>query len=158
MKRSTVKIHCSFGHSYSAVTPALRHEDSLWFTKTSGGEPVNLREDPQYSGRVEVQCSDNNCTLTIRDLRETDTAQYRFTFRGDEHVQRSTASPGVNLTVTGNILIAAFSFPNVPTLKKKKETPRAGLSQMSMNFWNCLSGINRSSPLWDVSNVNVWQC
>ncbi|KAL7404568.1 hypothetical protein ABVT39_016470 [Epinephelus coioides] len=43
-------------------------------------DPVDLTTDPQYSGRVRYECDKirNYCTLRITDLRESDSAVYKF--------------------------------------------------------------------------------
>uniref|UniRef100_A0A3Q3KUR9 B-cell receptor CD22 n=1 Tax=Mastacembelus armatus TaxID=205130 RepID=A0A3Q3KUR9_9TELE len=72
----------------------------FWFTKWTNTGPVDLKTQSEYSGRVQYQCKDKTCTLTIRDLRETDSAQYKFRFITNQQSGRYTGSPGVTLTVT----------------------------------------------------------
>lgn len=71
---------------------------------------MDLRAEPEYADRVEYQSSEDKFTLTIRDLRQSDTAEYSFGFRGAQPDGRSTVSPGVNLTVTGHIFTSTFAI------------------------------------------------
>ncbi|XP_056136393.1 B-cell receptor CD22-like [Lampris incognitus] len=92
---STVDITCSYEHS------GYLHgnETSFWFTRAEGDDPVDLVEDSQYTGRVEYHCEWlRHCTLKIKDLRKSDSANYKFRFTTNEG--KFTGSPGVNLTVT----------------------------------------------------------
>ncbi|XP_044201002.1 basement membrane-specific heparan sulfate proteoglycan core protein-like, partial [Thunnus albacares] len=65
-----------------------------------GAEPVDLRTDSEYSGRVQYHCDKNDCTLRITDLRESDSAKYKFRFITNQSGGRFTGLPGVTLTVT----------------------------------------------------------
>ncbi|KAK0136535.1 Sialoadhesin [Merluccius polli] len=69
--------------------------ETLWFTK-GDKQPVDLLSDTDYADRVESRCGENSCTwftckgmcaLRIRDLRQTDSAEYKFRF--------TTNRPGV---------------------------------------------------------------
>nr|XP_024657110.1 B-cell receptor CD22-like [Maylandia zebra] len=71
----------------------------FWFTTVKDNEPVDLKTDPEYSGRVQYQCENNDCTLRISDLRESDSAEYKFMLINDPG-GKYTGSPGVTLTVT----------------------------------------------------------
>ncbi|XP_047431907.1 uncharacterized protein LOC125000403 [Mugil cephalus] len=53
-----------------------------------------------YSGRVTLSHDKNISTLRISDLRESDSAQYKFSFTTNQPGGKYTGSPGVNLTVT----------------------------------------------------------
>ncbi|KAM8772404.1 B-cell receptor CD22-like [Acanthopagrus schlegelii] len=61
---------------------------------------MDLKTDPQYSGRVQSICGNNNCSLRIPDLRESDSAEYKFRFITDQEGGKYTGSPGVTLRVT----------------------------------------------------------
>ncbi|KAI3353499.1 hypothetical protein L3Q82_020019, partial [Scortum barcoo] len=50
--------------------------------------------------RVEYHCDKNDCTLRIRDVRESDSAEYKFMFITNQPGGRFTGSPGVTLSVT----------------------------------------------------------
>ena len=87
------------------VTCFIQVKRIFWFTKVSNNEPVDLRTDSEYSGRVQYHCDKNDCTLRITDLRESDSAEYKFRFITNQPGGRFTGSPGVTLTVTGNNFI-----------------------------------------------------
>uniref|UniRef100_A0AAQ6IMM2 Ig-like domain-containing protein n=2 Tax=Anabas testudineus TaxID=64144 RepID=A0AAQ6IMM2_ANATE len=96
-KGSTVVIHCSYRYPSRVNNVDTRVTDRFWFVNN---EPLDLKEDSDYSGRVEDQCNGNSCTLTIRDLRETDSAEYKFRFITNHESGRYTGSPGVVLSVS----------------------------------------------------------
>ncbi|XP_026158140.1 sialic acid-binding Ig-like lectin 14 isoform X4 [Mastacembelus armatus] len=95
IKGSTVNISCTYTYPSN-----VRVQETFWFTKESNGIYVDLRTDPEYSGRVQYLCEDKTCTLTIRDLRETDSAQYKFRFITNQPGGGFIGLPGVTLTVT----------------------------------------------------------
>ncbi|XP_073331801.1 B-cell receptor CD22-like [Pagrus major] len=76
LKGSTVDMSCT----YRYPSTVKRVENQFWFTKVSNGVHVDLRTDPQYSGRVQYNCVNKDCTLRITDLRESDSAEYKFRF------------------------------------------------------------------------------
>uniref|UniRef100_A0A4W6EH38 B-cell receptor CD22 n=1 Tax=Lates calcarifer TaxID=8187 RepID=A0A4W6EH38_LATCA len=94
LKGSTVDIHCTYSHP----SPSATAEKRFWFTKNQYGKFVDLKTDTNYLDRVYYDCKNKNCTLTITDLRESDSAEYKFRF-----ILNSigyTGSPGVILHVT----------------------------------------------------------
>uniref|UniRef100_A0AAQ4RYK6 Ig-like domain-containing protein n=1 Tax=Gasterosteus aculeatus aculeatus TaxID=481459 RepID=A0AAQ4RYK6_GASAC len=100
-KGSEVDIICDITHP-----PGIRPsdiKDRFWFTKEKDGEPVDLRTDSEYSGRVTYGCYSDwkTCYLTIRDVRESDSAEYKFTLRTNKPGEKYTGSPGVTLSVKG---------------------------------------------------------
>ncbi|XP_038559925.1 B-cell receptor CD22-like [Micropterus salmoides] len=54
----------------------------------------------KYSGRVTYSCDKNRCTLRITDLRESDSAEYKFRFITNQERGKYTGLPGVTLSVT----------------------------------------------------------
>uniref|UniRef100_A0A8P4GKL6 B-cell receptor CD22 n=1 Tax=Dicentrarchus labrax TaxID=13489 RepID=A0A8P4GKL6_DICLA len=66
----------------------------------SNNDYVDIKTDPEYSGRVQYICGNNDCTLRITDLRESDSAEYKFRFITNQHNGKYTGSPGVTLSVT----------------------------------------------------------
>ncbi|KAA8578690.1 hypothetical protein FQN60_002533 [Etheostoma spectabile] len=98
VKGSTVDITCSY--IYPSSTNA-KVERTFWFTKLQDKEPVDLKTDSKYSGRVQYICKKKSCTLRISDLRESDSAEYNFRFTTNQEGGRYTGSPGVTLSVTG---------------------------------------------------------
>ncbi|XP_078022589.1 sialoadhesin-like [Epinephelus lanceolatus] len=102
VKGSTVEIHCSYTYPSRIYGPHATVEKTFWFAEVNGRDRVDLTTDPQYSGRVQYDCDKirNYCTLRITDLRESDSAEYKFMFITD-HPSAYTGSPGVTLSVTG---------------------------------------------------------
>ncbi|KAF5897894.1 B-cell receptor CD22-like, partial [Clarias magur] len=95
LKGTSTDLSCSYKH------PAgLRVVKSVWFVKQQAdGEPVDVREDEKYQGRVQyTQSSQNNCSLRITNLRERDAQTYRVKFYTDR--DEYDGKPGVSLSVT----------------------------------------------------------
>ncbi|CAL8321509.1 unnamed protein product [Boreogadus saida] len=83
--------------------------NSLWFANGDKSQPVDLEHDTNYTGRVEYSCGEilcrnlrchGTCTLRIKDLRQSDSAVYKFSFT-TRHARQYTGDPGVTLSVTG---------------------------------------------------------
>ncbi|XP_053532494.1 sialoadhesin [Ictalurus punctatus] len=94
---SSVDILCDFTFTdHNKVTKVF------WFIKEQAGdEPVDVREDEEYQGRVQyTQISQNNCSLRITNLRVRDAQTYRFRFYTDDPTGKYTGDPGVSLSVT----------------------------------------------------------
>ena len=109
LRGSTVDITCTYQYPYkmSSSTPV----ETLWFTK-GDHKPVSLLSNTDYAGRVESRCGGNSCswstcrgkcTLRIRDLRQTDSAEYKFRFTTNQPGGKYTGDPGVTLSVTGKL-------------------------------------------------------
>ncbi|XP_030284673.1 uncharacterized protein LOC115588301 [Sparus aurata] len=96
LKGSTVDLSCT----YTYPSTVKRVKNRFWFTKVSNGLYTDLRTDPEYSGRVQYNFGNNDCTLRITDLRESDSAEYKFRFTTNEPGGGYTGSPGVTLSVT----------------------------------------------------------
>eukprot|EP00063_Salmo_salar_P082546 XP_014057381.1 PREDICTED: uncharacterized protein LOC106605909 [Salmo salar] len=96
LKGSTVELSCSYTYPSGTVTT------TFWFTKMETSvEPENLGQDPDYAGRLEYHGDKkNDHTLRITDLRERDSATYKFRFTTDQTGGKYTGSPGVTLSVT----------------------------------------------------------
>ncbi|CAL8287269.1 unnamed protein product [Arctogadus glacialis] len=105
-------INCTYEFPYNdgySVT-------TLWFTKREIDMPVNLKHDADYAGRVEYSCGEVNCTssscngtctLRIKDLRQSDSAEYKFRFI--TNIDKFSGDPGVTLSVTDQVKV---SFPS----------------------------------------------
>ncbi|KAI5088999.1 Schwann cell myelin protein-like, partial [Silurus meridionalis] len=95
LKGSSIDLPCSYNHPAGHTMVK-----SLWFIKQKAdGEAADMREDEEYQGRVQyTQSSQNNCSLRITNLRETDAQTYRFRFHTDQ--SKYTGQPGVSLSVT----------------------------------------------------------
>ncbi|XP_031672045.1 B-cell receptor CD22-like [Oncorhynchus kisutch] len=96
-KESTVELSCSYTYPSGTVTTAF------WYTESgTGKEPEDLGQDPEYAGRLEYHGDKKNGhTLRITDLRESDSAEYKFRFITDQTGGKYIGSPGVTLSVTG---------------------------------------------------------
>ena len=106
VKGSTVEIRCSFTFKswYTTV------EKMFWFTQKKGGDRVNLKTDSEYAGRVENCCKNRICILRIKNLTESDSAEYKFRFDTIQEGGSYIGSPGVTLSVTGNIFLYVSYF------------------------------------------------
>uniref|UniRef100_A0A4W5QY18 Ig-like domain-containing protein n=1 Tax=Hucho hucho TaxID=62062 RepID=A0A4W5QY18_9TELE len=68
----------------------------------AGVEPRDIGQDPENAGRLEYHGDKKNGhTLTITDLKESDSATYKFRFITDQTGGKYTGNPGVTLSVTG---------------------------------------------------------
>ncbi|XP_033182395.1 sialoadhesin-like [Anabas testudineus] len=100
IKGSTVDIHCYYTYPSKVNKQVINVQKTLWFTKGNNNEPVDLRTDSDYIGRVTYQCVDKACTLKITDLRQRDSAVYKFRFITNHPDGKYTVEPGVTLSVT----------------------------------------------------------
>ncbi|KAI9529165.1 hypothetical protein NQZ68_013472 [Dissostichus eleginoides] len=98
LKGSTVEISCSYRYPSRIDGHENTVQETFWFTQKKDGERVDLRTASEYAGRVEDHFENNNCTLRIKNLRESDSAKYMFRFI--TNYDTYTASPGVTLSVT----------------------------------------------------------
>ena len=105
---STVHISC---HYKCPRNPniTLTVKDKKWFSQRD----VDVKTDTDYAGRVEYKCSkpsctshicNANCTLSISDLRQSDSSEYKFRFKTYQvGILEYTAGLGVTLSVTGKL-------------------------------------------------------
>ncbi|XP_071245858.1 uncharacterized protein [Salvelinus alpinus] len=94
LKGSTVEISCTYVGYYSTTS-------TFWF-RSDKLTPEDLTTDPRYAGRVEYTGTYKDpFTLRITDLREEDSAEYRFTFK-TYNIEWGHSFPGTTLSVTGN--------------------------------------------------------
>ncbi|CAB1440038.1 unnamed protein product, partial [Pleuronectes platessa] len=73
---------------------------SQWICCPSSHCDSGTVTDPEYSGRVENLCGNNKCTLRISNLRESDSAVYKFRFTTNQPTGSLTGSAAVTLSVT----------------------------------------------------------
>ncbi|XP_036795975.1 sialoadhesin [Oncorhynchus mykiss] len=97
LKWSTVDISCTYDGYYDTTS-------SFWF-RSDKSTPEDLTRDPGYVGRVKYTDKERwrykgPFTLRITDLREEDSAEYRFTFKTD-NIEWGHSFPGTTLSVTG---------------------------------------------------------
>ncbi|KAL7403457.1 hypothetical protein ABVT39_000818 [Epinephelus coioides] len=102
VKGSTVEIHCSYRYPSRINDLDTKVEKAFWFIDMKDGVFVDLKTDPQYSGRVQYVCdeTETDCTLRITDLRESDSAVYKFRFITNQPDGKYWGQPGVTLSVT----------------------------------------------------------
>ncbi|XP_033985959.1 B-cell receptor CD22-like [Trematomus bernacchii] len=98
-KGSTVEIRCNFTYPSTWRGSVNTVEKTFWFTKWKDGVHVDLTTVSEYAGRVEDLCENNTCTLRIRNLTESDSAEYKFKFETNQGGKYS-GSPGVTLSVS----------------------------------------------------------
>ncbi|XP_065815750.1 carcinoembryonic antigen-related cell adhesion molecule 5-like [Labrus bergylta] len=95
LRGSTVVLRCTY--SYPSTTTVQK---SFWFTKVQDGEPVDLQTDSQYTGRVTYSSKSKDCTLTITNVGNSDSAVYKFRFITNHQDGSYTGDPGVTLSLT----------------------------------------------------------
>ncbi|XP_070684111.1 cell adhesion molecule CEACAM5-like [Pempheris klunzingeri] len=100
LKGSSVELRCTYRHPSRMNGRVTVVQKTFWFTKMGGSEPVDPSTDAEYAGRVQNHCDMNSCTLRITDLRESDSAEYKFRFITNQPGGKFFGSPGVTLTVT----------------------------------------------------------
>ncbi|XP_038567779.1 B-cell receptor CD22-like [Micropterus salmoides] len=100
LKGSTVDINCTYTYPSTINYRDTKVQETFWFTKESNNVYVDLRTDSKYSGRVEYISQNKRCTLRITDLRESDSAEYKFRFITNQPGGKYTGLPGVTLSVT----------------------------------------------------------
>uniref|UniRef100_A0A667WHX2 Ig-like domain-containing protein n=1 Tax=Myripristis murdjan TaxID=586833 RepID=A0A667WHX2_9TELE len=92
-------ISCSYNSYQNDV------RSKFWFSlKCSdrwrdSSQPEDLSEDSEFAGRVQLSEERGHSTLRITELRESDSAEYRFKFKTHNFEWRSSL-PGTTLTVT----------------------------------------------------------
>ena len=105
LRGSTVEIRCNYKYPYANTV-----EKKWWFTNKHN-KPVDLRDDTDYTGRVKYSCVEHSCiwpsssctgtcTLRIKNLTQSDSAEYKFRITTNKGGKYSGA-PGVKLSVTG---------------------------------------------------------
>ena len=100
LQGTSVDISCTYSHP-----PDDTLHYTYWFKWRADQEPRDLQADSGYEGRAEYPAEETGrSTLRITDLRATDSAEYRFTFRTSHREWRSILH-GTTLTVTGTSTI-----------------------------------------------------
>ncbi|KAF4118233.1 hypothetical protein G5714_000284 [Onychostoma macrolepis] len=73
VRQSTVLIPCKHTSQYEQVSAAE------WLYEKPSGQKVRVSQDPAFVGRVEfVQPAAGNCSLLLRDVRQSDAGIFRF--------------------------------------------------------------------------------
>ncbi|CAL8333574.1 unnamed protein product [Boreogadus saida] len=118
---STVEIRCNYKYPYANTV-----EKKLWFTNIHN-EPVDLKDDTDYTGRVEYSCVEpscsrryssctGTCTLIIKDLTQSDSAEYKFRITTN-YGGKYSGVPGVKLSVTDIQLKVVIRPSNINTVQ-----------------------------------------
>ncbi|CAJ1053946.1 Fc receptor-like protein 2 isoform X1 [Xyrichtys novacula] len=121
---STVVLSCSYTHPSTGNGQQYTVQKSFWFTKVKGGEAVDLTADSAYRGRVMYSCKETNCSLMITDLRESDSAEYKFRFITNQPGGRYIGYPGVSLSVKGlQVKVSRYTLSEWAHLKCHNSCP-----------------------------------
>ncbi|XP_067115023.1 LOW QUALITY PROTEIN: B-cell receptor CD22-like [Osmerus mordax] len=97
LRGSSVDLSCSY--TYPSGHTVTKTEWCKW--KNDQEQTYNIQDQPEYAGRVQyLGDKDRDCTLTITDLRETDSAFYYFRFKTTSSSQWMKSSQGISLSVT----------------------------------------------------------
>lgn len=98
---SSVNISVNYSSSedhFESKTWSCKGCSVQWPSPSAPGDPG---KDSEYAGRVQVvEPKRGLSTLTIKDLRDIDSAEYRFTFTSRGFEWRSDL-PGTTLTISG---------------------------------------------------------
>ncbi|XP_034062783.1 B-cell receptor CD22-like isoform X2 [Gymnodraco acuticeps] len=86
VKGSTVEIRCSYTYPSRWKRGENTVQKTFWLTQKEGAQLVDPKTDSEYAGRVENLCENNNCTLRIRNLTESDSAEFRFRFKTSKDI------------------------------------------------------------------------
>ncbi|XP_031417813.1 sialic acid-binding Ig-like lectin 12 [Clupea harengus] len=101
---SSIYVDCTYTYPQN-----LEVETTFWYRGCSiDASPEDLSQDEQFKGRVEYLGDEiNNCSLRIRDLRESDDAEYCFRFITDKWWGKWSGKPGVALSISDlQVLVA----------------------------------------------------
>uniref|UniRef100_A0A674CLU5 Ig-like domain-containing protein n=1 Tax=Salmo trutta TaxID=8032 RepID=A0A674CLU5_SALTR len=113
LKGSTVDISCTYVGYYSTTS-------TFWF-RSDKSTPEDLTRDPGYTGRVKYTGTYRGpFTLRITDLREEDSAEYRFTFK-TYNFEWGHSFPGTTLSVTGNTTLYDTTVNHIELQEKINE-------------------------------------
>ncbi|XP_036416161.1 sialoadhesin-like isoform X2 [Colossoma macropomum] len=98
LKGSALTMECTYTY------PSGHSVQKAFWTKelnTSGSEPPDLSDDPEYRGRVQYLGDEHSdCTLRFKNMREKDQSKYYFTFITNQTGGKYQGEGGVDLSVT----------------------------------------------------------
>ncbi|XP_033985939.1 B-cell receptor CD22-like [Trematomus bernacchii] len=117
VKGSTVEIRYSYAYPSRWRGRVNTVKKTFWFTKWKDLKPVDLTTESEYSGRVEDLCENNICTLRIKNLRESDSAEYWFRITTNQEGGRYYGTPGVTLSLTDLSVQVESKDPSRANLK-----------------------------------------
>uniref|UniRef100_A0A665VSL4 B-cell receptor CD22 n=1 Tax=Echeneis naucrates TaxID=173247 RepID=A0A665VSL4_ECHNA len=145
-KGSTVEINCNYRYPSRINGQQTKVEQTVWFTKGKIKDPVDLKTDSDYSGRVQYDCGQNDCTLRITDLRESDSAEYKFRFTTNQPGGKYTGSPGVTLSVRDVLKVPSVSV-----------NPPGEIMEGSLVTLTCSNDTNSAANIsWYKDNLPLW--
>ncbi|XP_037399177.1 uncharacterized protein LOC108443945 [Pygocentrus nattereri] len=98
LKGSALTMECTY-------TPPSGHsvQKAFWTKElvTSGSEPPDLLDDPEYRGRVQYLGDEHrDCSLRFKNVTETDQSKYYFIFITNQPGGKYQGAGGVDLSVT----------------------------------------------------------
>ncbi|XP_053181524.1 B-cell receptor CD22-like [Scomber japonicus] len=161
LKGSTVVIHSTYRYPSRINNVDTAVGETFWYIDLSNKESVDLRTDSEYAGRVQHHCDKTDCTLRITDLRERDSAQYKFRFITNQPGGKYTGSPGVTLTVTDLQVKVIPSTINLSSAELKCHSS-CRLPDPSSFIWykngKNISGETSSSHLTKFYHVDSYSC
>ena len=101
MRGSSVTMGCSYSYPDSAtVTKTFWHEQGTW---------EDLSKKTKYKDRVRfLGNKENDCSMRMEGLRESDSGEYLFRFITDLHGGKMSGSPGVTLSVSSKYVCSWF--------------------------------------------------
>ncbi|XP_067355793.1 Fc receptor-like protein 2 [Channa argus] len=136
-KGSTVDMSCTY--TYPSTVSGIVIQ-TFWFMKLN----VDLTTQSEYAGRAEyVQFQNKQCTLRVRELRETDSTTYKFRFITSIPKGRYTGEPGVRLTVTAL------------QIKVTRVTVHQSYNTVELNCSTLCSPDSQVSYMWVKNGQNV---
>ncbi|KAI4898698.1 hypothetical protein NFI96_017174 [Prochilodus magdalenae] len=108
LEGSSVDFLCTYSHpSTHTVT------EVFWYYSDPNGKLEDLRVEERSAGRVEfLGGKEGNCSLRMRDVRKSDSGEYRFRFITNTAGGRFSGTPGVVLKVTDLQVRASPSSPS----------------------------------------------
>ncbi|MEQ2295899.1 hypothetical protein AMECASPLE_019323, partial [Ameca splendens] len=113
IKGSTVELQCNYTYPSKTEDTVTEVKNLKWFTKGENTDPVDLKTDQDYVGRVEYK---DGCTIEIRDVRETDSAVYKIRFITNHQHGKYTGLPGVHL------FVSAFELHVIKSERRQNHT------------------------------------
>ncbi|XP_014913927.1 B-cell receptor CD22-like isoform X2 [Poecilia latipinna] len=99
LRGSTVMIKSSYTYPSRIDGKNAEVKTMFWFTKENNQVPVDLKKDSDYKSRITYESTKSSSILTIKDLKQRDSAEYKFKFITNQPGREFTGSPGVTLTV-----------------------------------------------------------
>uniref|UniRef100_A0A3Q3MVQ1 Ig-like domain-containing protein n=1 Tax=Labrus bergylta TaxID=56723 RepID=A0A3Q3MVQ1_9LABR len=145
LRGSTVVLRCTY--SYPSTTAVQK---SFWFTKVQDGEPVDLQTDSQYTGRVTYSSKSKDCTLTITNVGNSDSARF---YTHDKYYYNSDI-------FCSHFLYQSFYFfifyvsSDPPKLPSVSVSPSAEIVEGSSVTLTCSSDANPAAKYtWFIENL-----